>query len=163
MQSCLSTAALAHRPSLSNLINISVFPEQIHILVRHSDVPETPLGAGIIIFPIKVWSGFSRREKRKWSVTRLNHHHVFWKFLLDFGNVMEKFSAAVGERVWFSYLCYSQFSNIHRYADLKWLPSSVKLPLIDCLIPVVYKNISLGCFQTYHRCWPTQFSRTVLS
>lgn len=65
MQSCLSTAALEQKPSLSNLINISVFPEQIHILVRRSDVPETPLRAGIIIFPFKVWSGFSRGEKRK--------------------------------------------------------------------------------------------------
>lgn len=149
MQSCLSTAALEHKPSLSNLINISVFPEYIHILVRRSDVPETPLRAGIIIFPFKVWSGFSRGEKRKWGVTRLNHHHVFRKPLQDFGSVMEKFSAAVGELVWIFYLCYSQFSNIHRYADLKWLPSSIKLPLIDCLIPVIYKNISLGCFQTY--------------
>lgn len=163
MQNCLSTTALAHKPSLSNLINISVFPEQIRILLRHSDVPETPLRAGIIIFQFKVWSGFSRGEKRKWGVTRLDHHHVFRKLLLDFGSVMEKFSAAVGELVWISYLCYSQFSNIHTHADLKWLPSSIKLPLIDCLIPVVYKNICFGRFQTYQRCWPAKFSKIVLS
>lgn len=75
---------------------------------------------------------------------------------------MEKFSAAVGELVWISYLCYSQFSNIHTHADLKRLPSSIKLPLIDCLIPVVYKNIFFGCFQTYQRCWPAKFSKIVL-